>query len=126
MRKSVELGEARARRNRAKSPRSWARFAGRYPSVAAAYDDLSEVCRHAGPLDELSIALAKLAVSVGASRDRTVHVHAKKALRAGAAPDAVRQIGLIALPTIGLPRTLDALGWIEESIEEIERDVHAR
>ena len=101
-----------------KTPRSWQRFAARYPAVADAYDTLSDACRHAGPLDEQSVALAKLAVSVGGSIDRTVHIHAKKALRAGIPPDALRQVALIAMPTIGLARALDALRWIEESIEE--------
>lgn len=101
-----------------KTPRSWKRFAERYPTIGAAYDTLSDVCRHAGPLDEQSIALVKLAVSVGGSLDRTVHMHAKKALRAGVSPDALRQVAVIAMPTIGLPRAMDALGWIEESIEE--------
>ncbi len=100
------------------TPRSWKRFEARYPAVAAAYDELSEVCRRAGPLDDQAIALAKLAVSVGGTIDRTVHIHAKKALRAGLPPEALRQVALIALPTIGLPRALDALRWIEESIEE--------
>ena len=112
-----------ARRNAAVAseqnmPRSWNRFAARYPAVAAGYDTLSDACRRAGPLDEQSVALAKLAVSVGGGIDRTVHVHAKKALRVGVSPDALRQVAVIAMPTIGLARALDALRWIEESIEE--------
>ena len=51
-------------------PRSWDRFERRYPSVAEAYDNLSDVCRSAGPLDERVVAVAKLAVSVGAASDR--------------------------------------------------------
>lgn len=104
------------------TPRNWKRFEARYPAVAAAYDGLSEACRCAGPLDTQTIALAKLAVSVGGAIDRTVHIHAKKALRAGVSPEALRQVALIALPTIGLPRALDALRWIEESIEEALND----
>ena len=108
-----------SRRTGVTPPRSWERFAKRYPQVAAAYDALSNASRRAGPLDEPAIALAKLAVSVGAGIERTVHVHAKKALRAGVEPDAVRQVALIALPTIGLPGALDALRWIDESIDEL-------
>jgi alkylhydroperoxidase/carboxymuconolactone decarboxylase family protein YurZ len=120
-----------ARRNGAragdrKTPRSWKRFAARYPAVAAAYDNLSDICRSAGPLDEQSVALAKLAVSVGGSIDRTIHIHTKKALRAGVSPDALRQVALIAMPTIGLARALDALRWIEESIEEARADAKLR
>ena len=100
------------------SPRSWRRFADRYPIAAAAYDTLSDACCHSGPLDEQSVALAKLAVSVGGNIDRTVHMHAKKALRAGVPPDALVQVALIAMPTIGLARALDALRWIDEIILE--------
>ena len=99
-------------------PRSWQRLSADQPDVVAAYDGLSEACRHAGPLDESVVALVKLAVSVGCGADRTVHAHTKKALRAGADPEALRQIALVALPTVGLPAALDALRWIEESIRE--------
>jgi 4-carboxymuconolactone decarboxylase len=99
-------------------PRSWQRLSEEYSEVVAAYDVLSDVCRHAGPLDHSTVALVKLAVSVGRGAGRTVHSHAKKALRAGADPQALRQVALIALPTVGLPAALDALRWIEESIQE--------
>ena len=99
-------------------PRSWDRFAEEFPAVVAAYDVLSDVCRQAGPLDPTTMNLVKLAVSVGRGSERTVHAHAKKALRAGADPDALRQIALVALPTIGLPAALDALRWVDESIRE--------
>lgn len=99
-------------------PRSWLQFGARYPDVAAAYDTLSDVCRQTGPLDHATVALVKLGVSVGGGAKRTVHAHAKKAFRAGADPEALRQVALIALPTIGLPAALDALRWIDESISE--------
>jgi AhpD family alkylhydroperoxidase len=103
-------------------PRSWQRLAEEYPEVVAAYDTLSEACRGAGPLDESTAALVKLAVSVGNGAARTVHAHAKKALRGGAAPEALRQVALVALPTIGLPAALDALRWIDDSISEQQRE----
>ena len=37
---------------------------------------------------------------------------------AGVDPEALRQIALVALPTIGLPAALDALRWVDESIAE--------
>lgn len=99
-------------------PRNWQRLTKEYPDVVAAYDTLSDACRGAGPLDDATVALAKLAVSVGGGAERTVHAHAKKALRAGVDPAALRQVALIALPTVGLPAALDALKWIEDSIDE--------
>jgi AhpD family alkylhydroperoxidase len=102
---------------------SWQRFTERHPTLAAAYDALSEACREAGPLDERTVALVKLAISVGRHADRTVHSHAKKALRAGVEANELRHVARIALPTIGLPAALDALGWIDESIREAFDDL---
>jgi alkylhydroperoxidase/carboxymuconolactone decarboxylase family protein YurZ len=107
------------REDRTRLPRPWARFGERYPDVVAAYDALRDACADTGPLDDVTVALVKLAVSVGGGFDRTVHMHCKKALRAGAAPESLRHIAIIAIPTIGLPRALDALRWVDESIEEM-------
>ena len=99
-------------------PRSWQALAAEYPDLTDAYDALSDACRDAGPLDAYAVALVKLAVSVGGHCQRTVHAHAEKALRAGVAPDALRHVAMLALPTVGLPTALDARRWIEESIRE--------
>ncbi len=108
-------------------PRSWQRLTREYPGVVAAYDTLSEVCRQAGPLDEATVALVKLAVSIGSGAERTVHAHAKKALRVGVDAESLRQVALVALPTVGLPAALDALRWVDESIcEASDRDDAAR
>ena len=106
-------------------PRSWRQLANEFPEVVAAYDQLSDACCDAGPLDAAAVALVKLAVSVGGRAPRTVHAHAKKALRAGADPAALRQIAIVALPTIGLPAALDALRWIDESIHEYAHESRA-
>jgi alkylhydroperoxidase/carboxymuconolactone decarboxylase family protein YurZ len=100
------------------APRSWTRFERRYGPIAEAYDTLRTACREAGPLEDGAIALAKLAISVGANCGRSVHIHAKKALKTGVPSAAVRQVAILALPTIGLPRAMEALNWIDESIEE--------
>jgi AhpD family alkylhydroperoxidase len=103
---------------RGRAPRPWQEFTERFPAIVAAYDDLRGACDDAGPLEDATVALVKLAVSVGAGRERTVHAHARKALRKGVDPSALRQVVLIALPTIGLPAALDALRWVDESIRE--------
>ena len=118
MKRQLTLVDDEVEQRASEVPRSWRRLRDRYPEVVAAYDTLSDACRHAGPLDQSTVALVKLAVSVGCGAERTVHAHAKKALRAGADPKALRQIVLIALPTIGLPAGLDALRWVDESICE--------
>lgn len=102
-------------------PYGWERLSARYPDVAAAYDALREACRR-GPLDDRLIALVKLAVSVGARAERTMHAHTRKALRQGVRPDELRHVALVALPTIGLPAALEALKRIDQSIAEATGD----
>lgn len=100
------------------APQPWREIRERYPEVVAAYDALREVCNVTGPLVDPTLSLIKLAVSVGARVERTVHAHTRKALAAGIEPDALRQAVFVALPTIGLPAALDALRWVDESIHE--------
>src|SRR3990170_627018 len=97
--------------------RRWDRLAADYPDVAAAYEALRKAC-DGGPLAEDLIALVKLAVSVGARADRTMHAHTRKALRQGLRPQTLRHVALVALPTIGLPAALEALKRIDQSIAE--------
>lgn len=99
----------------------WERLSARYPDVAAAYDALREASLR-GPLDGRLLACVKLAVSVGASAERTVHAHTRKALRQGVRPDELRHVALVALPTIGLPAALEALKQIDQSIAEATGD----
>lgn len=99
---------------------AFARLHALYPDVAAAYESLGTAVADAGPLDRRSVALVKLAISVGRNSSRSVHAHARKALEAGVPPGDLRHVAVIALPTLGLPTALDALRWIEEAIEEQE------
>ena len=122
MKNVTPLNVNRRKASQPRTPKPWQRVSARYPAVVEAYDRLRDACNAAGPLDESAIALVKLGVSIGAGADRTVHMHTKKALRAGASPEALRQIALVALPTIGLPAALDALRWIDESIQETLAD----
>jgi 4-carboxymuconolactone decarboxylase len=99
-------------------PKAWARLAAEFPAIARGYEELSAAVADAGPLDEGTRALVKLAVSIGRGSSRTVHAHCKKALAAGLSAPVLRHAALLALPTIGLPATLDALRWVDESIAE--------
>lgn len=90
------------------------------PAVVDAYEGLSAATREAGPLGATSVALFKVAISIGRGSSRTTHAHARKALELEVEPDVLRHIPILALPTIGLPAALDAMRWIDESIAEFE------
>ena len=90
----------------------------KYPEVLKAYEDLGEACRKAGPLDEKTRALAKLAIAVGARLEGAVHSHVRRALEAGAALDECRHVVLLATTTIGFPSMMAALSWVEDVAKE--------
>ena len=96
------------------------------PDVVEHYEALSERTRTAGPLDAATVALVKVAVSIGIGSWRSVHAHARKALEAGVTPEALRHAAVAALPTVGLPAALDALRWIDETIREREENATSR
>jgi alkylhydroperoxidase/carboxymuconolactone decarboxylase family protein YurZ len=69
-------------------------------------------------LDEKTRALIKLAISTGARLEGAVHSHVRKAVKVGASKEEMRQVALLALPTIGLPSMMASLSWIDDIIEE--------
>ncbi|MCL5027970.1 MAG: carboxymuconolactone decarboxylase family protein [Bacteroidetes bacterium] len=99
-------------------PKRFQKFTEDYPKIAKSYEELGDAVHSAGPLDEKTRALIKLAISTGARLEGAVHSHARKALKAGVTKEEMRHAVLLALPTIGLPSMMAALSWIDEIIED--------
>lgn len=99
-------------------PKRFQKFTEDYPEVAKAYEQLGDAVHNAGPLDEKTRALIKLAISTGARLEGAVHSHARKAIKTGCTPGELRQVALLALPTIGLPSMMAALSWIDDILED--------
>jgi alkylhydroperoxidase/carboxymuconolactone decarboxylase family protein YurZ len=98
-------------------PQAFREFAARYPAVVAAYEQLGEQVRAAGPLTPREVALVKLGISIGARMEGATHAHARKALAAGIEPAAVEHVALLACPTIGFPNMMTARGWVRDAAE---------
>ncbi len=99
-------------------PKRFQKFTEDYPEVANSYEALGTAVHNAGPLDEKTRALIKLAISTGARLEGAVHSHTRKALKSGVTPEEMRHAVLLALPTIGLPSMMAALSWIDDIIED--------
>jgi alkylhydroperoxidase/carboxymuconolactone decarboxylase family protein YurZ len=93
-----------------------AEFAAQHPEVWEAYLRLGEASTAAGPLDEKTQRLAKLAIAVGSQRQGAVTSHTKRALQSGCAPEALRHVGILAVTTVGWPGAFAAICWINEAI----------
>lgn len=98
-------------------PQAFLRFGEEFGGVAEAYGRLGDAVHAAGPLDERTRALVKLAISTGAGLEGAVHSHARKAVAVGATPDEIRQVVVMSLPTIGLPSMMAALSWVNDILD---------
>lgn len=88
--------------------------ARKYPDLWKAYAKLGEACAEAGPLEGKTLRLIKLALAIGAASEGATHSHVRRALADGVPPDELRQVALLAIPTLGFPRAVAALTWIDD------------
>lgn len=101
-----------------KPPEFYRRFIERYADVGKAYEELGEATKKAGPLDRRTAELVKLGIAIGARHEGAVHSHARRALEAGASPQEVRHVVLLATTTLGFPAMMAGLSWVEDVLEE--------
>jgi 4-carboxymuconolactone decarboxylase len=98
----------------ARLPKPYQNFQKKYNRVWTAYEELGAAVHTAGPLDEKTRELVKLALAVGAQLEGATHSHTRRALAAGASAAEIRQVVLLAIPTIGFPRMMAALSWVDD------------
>ncbi len=95
-------------------PEVYTRFRRTYPQVAEALDRLASAAEGAGPLDAKTQRLVKLGIAIGALAEGAVRSNVRRALEAGASPEEVRHVALLAITTRGFPAAVAGLGWVEE------------
>jgi AhpD family alkylhydroperoxidase len=100
----------------AELPDVLAEFAAEYPQVWAAYNRLGNATAEAGPLDEKTQRLVKLAIAVGSQRQGAVHSHTRRAFKAGCTPEEIVHVGLLAITTLGWPAAFAAICWIRDTL----------
>lgn len=95
-------------------PSGAGQVADEYPEVWEAYAALGKACSESGPLDARTRRLVKLALAVGARSEGAVHSHVRRGLEEGESAEALKQVAMLAIPTLGLPSGVAALTWIED------------
>lgn len=88
--------------------------ADRYPEIWRASEALGEACYRAGPLDGRVARLVKLALAIGSGSEGAVHSHVRRGYEEGLSVEDVRHVALLALHTIGFPRMVAALTWVDD------------
>ena len=98
-------------------PEVYTKIRETYPEIAAAYDNLGDAAHRAGPLDDESRQLVKLALAIGAGLEGATHAHTRRAVEMGIPPDAIRQVTLLTITTLGFPQAVRALTWVNDILE---------
>ncbi len=98
-------------------PTPYQRFMDAYPEVGETYEALGKAATEGGPLDHRTIHLIKLGLAAGMQQEGAVHAHARKALAAGITPDELRHAAVLAVTTLGFPRMMATLTWVEDMID---------
>lgn len=97
-------------------------LARRYPDVWEAYGRLGEAATAAGPLDEKTERLVKLALAIGAGRQGATHSHARRALKAGWTRDELEHVALLGITTLGWSAAVAAYCWINDVTDGPKRE----
>ncbi|HTY35870.1 MAG TPA: carboxymuconolactone decarboxylase family protein [Bacteroidota bacterium] len=109
-----------------KVPKRYQDFSKKYREISKAYEQMGAACHDAGPLDEKTRTLVKLAISIGSRLEGSTHSHVRKALDAGARPEELYHVALLAIPTIGFPPAMAAMSWIEDIVKPAHKEQKAK
>ncbi len=98
-------------------PKIYEKFSTRFPDVFKDFQQLGKSCRDSGPLEKKYQDLANLGIAIGANSRGAVMSQTRKALDSGAGKEEIAQIVLLSLTTIGFPKMIAAMGWVDEVLE---------
>ncbi|MEF8821271.1 MAG: carboxymuconolactone decarboxylase family protein [Halovenus sp.] len=99
-------------------PATAGEFAGEHSEVWEAYSNLGKATAEAGPIDGETKRLVKLAIAIGSQSEGAVHSHVRRGLDEGLSPEALKHAAILAMPTIGFPKAMAAVTWIEDLTDE--------
>ena len=97
-----------------KIPKRFTKFMSEHPEIGKAYTELGDAVHNAGPLDEKTRALIKVAISGGSKLEGAFHSHVRKAKDLGINREEIEHVALLSLPTIGFPSMMALLSWIDD------------
>jgi len=100
-----------------KLPHGASSVAADHPDVWQAYSELGRAVAESGPLDEKERRLIKLALAIASQSEGATHSHTRRALAEGISPEALRQVALLGIPTVGFPAAVAGLTWVQDIID---------
>ena len=99
-------------------PKIYEKFTSQYPDVLKDFQQLGKTCRESGPLEKKYQDLANLGIAIGANSKGAVMSQTRKALESGANKEEIAHVVLLSLTTIGFPKMIAAMGWVDEVLNK--------
>lgn len=87
-----------------------------YPAVWDAYNKLGQAAAGAGPLDDKTERMVKLAIAVGGGLEGAVRSHTRRGRTAGLTAEELQHVALLAITTVGWPTAVATLSWIRDEL----------
>lgn len=100
-------------------PATFKAFIQKFPALGEAHENVAQAVDGYGPLDRKTCELIKIGLSVGAGLESATRSHVRRAMEHGATVEEIEQAVLLAMNTLGFPRTVAAWQW---AWQQIERD----
>ena len=98
-------------------PGTFKEFVGRFPEVGEAHERVAKAVESYGPLDRKTCELVKIGICVGAGLESALRSHVRRAIQHGASEREVEQAILLAMNTLGFPRTVMSWQWARKQID---------
>ena len=99
------------------SHKIFTRFKEEFPEVYARHEALGkEVHENAGPLQENSRWLIKIAISAACNHKRALATHIRKARSAGVSDEEIKHALLLLIPTAGFPAFMKAYAVFDNQV----------
>lgn len=102
----------------AKLPGQYVRIQKKFKKITDAVENLGKAAKAAGPLDEKTSQLVRLAAAASIGSEGALHSHTRRALASGAKPDEIYHALILLTSTIGFPRVSAALSWADDVIKK--------
>ncbi|TAK35431.1 MAG: carboxymuconolactone decarboxylase family protein [Chloroflexota bacterium] len=99
-------------------PSIYKRFTREHPDISRLWEQLTNACYHAGPLDEKTQQLIKLGIAIGLSSEGGVRSHVRQALLSGISREEIEHALLLGLSTAGFPAMIASYQWAKEVLDE--------
>lgn len=100
-----------------KLPGTYLKFIEKFPEIGEAHEQIAQSVDRSGPLDRKTCELIKIGLSVGAGLESAVRSHVRRAMQHGATEQEIEQAVLLAMNTLGFPRTVAAWSWARVQID---------